>query len=87
MTHKAAVAENDRLEREMGHFPYKIENPSLEEPKGLVPVAYTVKVWTGRRGIMLIDFDLDNHVCWKGFQGVRWINGSILDRLRDWLGW
>ena len=87
ITWEDALAEYQRLEKEMGKPPYEIENPSLEEPNGLVPVAYTVKVWTGRRGIMEIDFDLDNHVRWKGFHGIRWINGGILDRLRDWLGW
>jgi len=87
VSHAESFAQYQRLEKELGKFPYEIGDPSLEEPKGFVAVADTVKVWTGRRGVILIDLDQDHHVCWKNFHGLRWINGNILDRLRDWLGW
>jgi hypothetical protein len=67
------------------HFEY--ETPSLEEPENKGVVEGRVKVWTGRRGIIAIEFDQDNHVCWKAFRGGRWINQGILDRLHAWLGW
>jgi len=52
-----------------------------------VEILDTLRIWTGRRGRIDIDFDEDNHVRWKHFQGGRWRNGGILDRLRDWLDW
>src|SRR5262249_44395967 len=48
-------AQYDRLEKELG--PFQFEDPILEEPKGLVPVAHTVKIWTGRRGNIVIGLD------------------------------
>jgi hypothetical protein len=65
------------------------EDPHLEEPadKGLFVVGERDKLWSGRRGMIEIEFDQENRVCWKSFRGVRWINEGILDRLRDWLGW
>jgi hypothetical protein len=78
----------ERLAKELGRPPFEFEDLILEEPEGKeVVVHQRVKVWTGRRGMIVIFFDQDNHVCWKRFRGVRWINGGVLDRLRDWLGW
>ena len=77
------------LEKELGRPPFLYEGPTPEEPTNKWPfvVGDRVKVWTGRRGLILIESDRDKNVCWKQFHGVRWINGGILDRLRDWLGW
>ena len=85
MSYAEAGAEHDRLEKELGRPPFELEPLSLEEPEGKGFVE--AKVWTGRRGMILIELDQDNHVLWKRFQEGRWINASILDRLRDWLGW
>jgi hypothetical protein len=77
-----------RLVRELGRIPYKKEELGMKEPEVRGDfVQDRVKIWTGRRGIIAIELDEDNNVCWKRFRGVRWINGSIIDRLRDWLGW
>jgi hypothetical protein len=68
--------------------PCEFEDPKLVEVESKAGVGVrTVKAWTGRRGIILIELDQENRVFWKNFQGVRWTNGGILDRLRDWLGW
>jgi hypothetical protein len=87
MTYEEAGAEYDRLEKELGKPPFELEDPSLEEPESKLVVEERTKRWTGRRGIILIDLDQDNHVRWKRFHGVRWTNDGILDRLRDRLGW
>ena len=95
MTFNEFFAERQRLEEEMFFAPtkvvhgprFEVEDPSLEEPEDKAVVGDRAKVWTGQRGIILIDLDQDNHVCWKRFHGGRWTNGGILDRLRDWLGW
>ena len=79
-------AELDRLENELGRAPFEVEDPSLEEPVRFV-FWDRGRIWTGRRGRIVIGFDQDNHACWKRFNGVRWINEGILDRIRDWLGW
>ena len=71
----------------LGRALFEIEDPTLEEPEGKGVVGDRVKIWTGRRGIIGIELDQDSHVRWKLFRGAQWINGSILDRLRDWLGW
>jgi hypothetical protein len=83
-----ARAEYVRLQNELGRPPYEIDDPWLEEPAVRFRLGWErVKIWTGRRGRIKIELDHDNHVGWKGFQRVRWTNGSILDRLRDWLDW
>jgi hypothetical protein len=79
--------EFDRLEKELGQPPFESEGLGLEEPRGKWVVPERVKVWAGRRGRILFELDQDNHVSWKEFDGGRWINGSILDRVRDWLDW
>jgi len=88
MNHKEADAQCWRLEKELGRPPFKREDPILAEPKerGLFLID-SARVWSGRRGIIVIELDQDNNVCWKGFEGVRWTNAGILDRLCDWLGW
>ena len=65
--------------------PFEFE-PSLEEPARPIRLV-SAKIWYGRRGRIVIDLGQDNLVCWKFFQRGRRINGAILDRLRDWLGW
>ena len=87
MTRKEARAQYDQLEKELGRPPFEMEVPELLEPENKLFKLDRAKSWIGRRGIIAIEFDQDNRVCWKEFQGVRWINGGILDRLRDWLGW
>jgi hypothetical protein len=88
MTYEEEVAEYDRLEKELGQPPYEIQDPRLEEPEGSgILVLDRMRIWKGRRGSITIELDQENHVRWKAFQGVRWVNGGILDRLRDWLGW
>src|SRR5262249_43599943 len=42
------------------------------------------KHWLGRRGLIIVVFDQEGHVGWKGFQ--RW-RSDFWDGLRDWLGW
>jgi len=79
-----------RLEKELGRA-FEFGGPSLQQPEtrltGFVILGNNAKIWTGRRGAIAIRLDEEKHVCSKQFQGVRWINGSILDHLRDWLGW
>ena len=77
-----------RREKVLSRRPIDFEDPRLEEPewRGFL-VSDRAKIWTGRRGFIIIDLDQDNHICWKRFQGRREINGGIFDRLRDWLGW
>jgi hypothetical protein len=84
MSHEEAEVQYDRLKKELGPPAFEFEDLSAE---GNWLFGRTGKIWTGRRGRIEIEFDQDNHVCWKAFQGGRWINGGILDRLRDWLGW
>jgi len=83
-------AEYDRLKKELGRAPFENEGPTLKEPdssaRGFL-VGSRVSIWTGRRGRIEIQFDEDNHVWWKRFHGMRWINEGILDRLRDWVDW
>ena len=80
-------AELDRLQNELGRAPFETEDPRLEEPEVRPFLVWDrVRIWNGRRGSIMIELDQENHVRWKAFQGVRWINGNILDRLRDWLG-
>ena len=88
VTHDEDLAEHDQLADELGRPPFENQGPWLQQP----PVRQGLnwgrdKIWVGRRGRIVIELDQDNHVCWKSFNGVRWINGNILDRLRDWLGW
>jgi hypothetical protein len=73
-----------QLEIEVGRpFEWEMEKPAK---RGLVVIA-SARVWSGRRGIIVIELDQDNQVCWKAFQALRWLNGNVFDRLRDWLGW
>ena len=88
MTDKEDRMEYLRLEKELGRRPWAFADPTLVEPEGRGPLFWDrIKIWTGRRGRIGIELDQDNHVRWKSFNGVRWINRGILDRLRDWLGW
>jgi len=87
MTYEEADTQIDRLEKELGRAPFELEHLELEEPEGKGIVEERAKVWTGRRGNIMIELDQDNRVSWKSFQGVRWTDGGIIDRLRDWLGW
>jgi len=88
MTRDEARAQFDRLEVELSHPPFEVEELILEEPNGGWESATSerIQIWTGRRGIIAIEFGQDNHVRLKCFQRVRWINDGFLDRLRDWLG-
>ena len=85
ITGEEARAEYVRLLNELGRPPYEIDDPWLEEPDDQRLVGHRTRIWIGRRGAIGIELDQDNHVCWKGFHGVRWTN--LLDRLRDWLSW
>jgi hypothetical protein len=85
-TYEEADAQYRQLEKELDRAPWEFEGPILEEPAGKFVVGETGKIWNGRRGIIAIDLDQNNHVCRKTFHGGRWINGNIFDRLRDWLG-
>ena len=91
MSRKKYWAQYDRLEKDLGRRPCEVEGPSLQEPKrgscGRFAVWARFRIWTGGRGIIFIELDQENRVCCKEFQGARWTNGGILDRLRDWLGW
>jgi hypothetical protein len=87
MTNEEALRKCHRLENELGQRPFEFEDPSLEEPNGVFAHQDRLRIWAGRRGIILIELDQDNNVCWKQFLGARWTNQGILDRLRDWLGW
>ena len=58
-----------------------------EGPVSKVRVAVEgVRVWFGRRGYMLIQFDNEGHVESKLFQARRPADPTFLDHLRDWLG-
>ena len=87
MTYEGAFVQYERLEKELGKPPLEFPGPWLQEPEEGLPVLDRVRIWNGRPGSILIELDQDNHVCLKRFQGLRWTNGGILDRLRDWLGW
>jgi hypothetical protein len=88
ITYEEAEAQYQRLEKEVGKPPFDIEGARLQEPEDeRFAVLHRARIWIGRRGSIEIEFDQDNRVWWKSFQGVRWNNGSILDRLRDWLDW
>jgi hypothetical protein len=89
ISHKEFFAQHERLEKELGRPPFKIEDIKIEElvVPGPLLLSSNSKVWTGRRGMIQIELDQENHVRWKCFQAGRWINGGILDRLRDWLDW
>jgi hypothetical protein len=90
LTREEHLAQNDRLEKEPGQPPFQIENFRLEEPESkgfLFWDSDRLRIWNGRRGMIVIELDEDSHVRWKHFQGGRWDNGNILDRVRDWLGW
>jgi hypothetical protein len=86
MTFKEAEAEYERQTKELGRPPFEFEERWLRQGE-LTAIVRDRKVWRGRRGIIEIALDQDNHVRWKHFQGGRWSNENILDRLRDWLGW
>jgi hypothetical protein len=88
MTDEEALAQYVALEKELGRPPFENEGPRMEEPKE--PPRHLVtgsRIWSGHRGIIFVEFDQENRVCCKEFQGGRWINAGVLDRLRDWLGW
>ena len=87
MTDKEFRAENDRLGKELGQRPWQPEGLIMEEPKNKFVDFDRAKTWMGRRGMIVIELDQDNNVCWKHFVRLRWINQGVLDRLRDWLGW
>ena len=92
MTFNEFFAQRERLEKELGRPPFEIEIRGQVEPVGVafhppVVVGSTAKIWTGRRGTIIIELDRENRIRLKEFQGVRWTNQGILDRLRDWLGW
>jgi len=83
MTNEEANAQYEWLKKELRRPAFEFEDMNAE---GNWLFGRTGKIWTGRRGRIEIEFDQDNHVCWKAFQGGRWIKAGILDRLRDWLG-
>ena len=87
-----------RLDKELGRVAFEfggpIVGPILEERADFLadgralPIDWDkFKIWNGRRGMIQIELNQDNLVCWKRFDGRRRINAGILDRLRDWLGW
>ena len=45
------------------------------------------KYWIGRRGCIEIGFDPPDQVSVKYFCELRSANPSLIDRLRNWLGW
>src|SRR5262249_34870773 len=71
---------------ELGRRLFEFEGPTLEEPEIKLLDLERLRIWDGRRGRIEIELDHDRHVRRKRFQGVRWINGGVFDRLRDWLG-
>jgi hypothetical protein len=87
MSFEEELLEYVQLEKELGRRPFEFEDPKLEEPEIKLFDLDRVRIWNGRRGSIMLELDQDNHVRWKRFQGARWINGGILDRLRDWLDW
>jgi len=89
MSHETFLTQYDRLEKELGRSPCEFERPKLEEPEDWVFVVWwdRARIWTGRCGIIEIELDQDNKVCWKRFKGLRWKTADVIDRLRDWLGW
>jgi hypothetical protein len=61
---------------------------SFEEPAQFVwDDKLDNKVWLGQRGAIGIVFDKEGHVKSKMFQGYRFAESNLIDRLRDWLGW
>src|SRR5262249_13831166 len=67
MSYEEDAAQYARLEKELGRPPFEIEGLALEEPERKEVVLERAKTWTGRRGVIGIEFDQDNHVCWKAF--------------------
>src|SRR5262249_62055690 len=62
MRREEDIAENDRLEKELGRPPFEIEDPFLEEPENRLLVArHRLKIWNGRHGTIAIELDEDNH--------------------------
>jgi hypothetical protein len=72
------VAEYRRLEKELGRPPFEMEVPELLEPENKLFKLDRAKSWIGRRGIIAIEFDQDNHVSLKRFDGGRWITAVFL---------
>jgi hypothetical protein len=90
MSHEEFLAQYERLKKELGRSPFAMEGPWLEPepgPEHRRVLGNRSRTWNGRRGMIVIELDQDNNVCWKHFQGGRWSNQGFLDRLRDWLGW
>ena len=85
MSYEEFWTQYDRLEKELGRPPLQFEDP--RQRRFWFWHNDRVRIWNGRRGIIAIDLDQDQHVNWIAFQGVRWTDGGIFDRLRDWLGW
>jgi hypothetical protein len=66
-----------------GKIPYKVKGNPFQEGESSV----YGKIWLGRRGIMAIDFDLDWQVTRKTFREAHSADPTLIDNLRDWLGW
>ena len=86
MSHEEYLDEINRPEKEVDQMFFEIEDP---RPAGGVRLVVwdRARIWTGRRGIIEIELDQDNKVCWMRFKGLRWKNADVIDRLRDWLDW
>ena len=85
------------MEMQIGKPPFIDTGTLLQVPKGHIWVFFSelgkpeakegVRIWSGRRGLLLIEFDARGLVAFKQFQGVRSKQLNAIDRLRDWLGW
>jgi hypothetical protein len=76
------------LEKELGKFPFGVGGEFFVEPDDAVHVAgQDLSIWIGQHGRIKIGFDPQGHATWKTYEGLRPTDPSVIDRLRDWLGW
>ena len=95
---KEVLAEWHALAKQLGREPFTTDGTYFEEPIIYLAIPPGIgrmknwpdednRIWKGRRGIMGVQFDCNGRVAWWFFQGMRSADPSIIDRLRDFLGW
>ncbi len=88
MSDKEANDQIEALEKQMGKPPFIYDDFMLLESKRMRPdELFAWRSWPGRRGSISVHFDNEWRVISKSFRGWRPAEPSIVERLRDWLGW
>jgi hypothetical protein len=66
---------------------YTIDVPTYEEPweNPFIELKAPKRVWFGKDGIIEINVNMQNQVIYKNFRDR--YKPTIIDRIRDWLGW